>query len=109
MATLAGVTVTLTGGGIIGDAATDTVGFYGATPVAQPATTAQSVVASTAITTAVSTAATSTAPYGFATAAQGDAVVAAVNSLIARQAAVVTLVNQIRADLVTLGLLKGSI
>ena len=108
MATLAGVTVTLTGGGIIGDAATDTVGFYGATPVAQPAAAAQSTVATTAITTAVSTAATSTSPYGFATAAQADAIVAAVNSLISRQSAVVTLVNRIQVDLVALGLIKGS-
>jgi hypothetical protein len=108
MATLAGVTVTMTGGGSIGSTGTDTVGFYGATPVVQPAAAAQSVVPTTAITTAVSTGATSTTPYGFATAAQGDAVVAAVNSLIARQAAVVTLLNRIRLDLVALGILKGS-
>jgi hypothetical protein len=109
MATLAGVAVDMSGGGSIGDAATDLVGFFGATPVVRPATTAQSSVPTTAITTAVSTAATSTAPFGFATAAQADAVRAAVNSLIDRQASVITLVNQIRADLVTLGLLKGSI
>lgn len=84
------------------------VGLYGATPVAQPSGASQSAVATTAITTVVTTAATSTSPYGFATAAQGDAIVAAVNSLIARVAADTTLVNQIRSDLVTLGIIKGS-
>ena len=34
-------TLTVTGNAAIGDAATDTFGLYGATPVAQPATTGQ--------------------------------------------------------------------
>lgn len=79
----------------IGDAATDTLGFYGATPVVQPSATAQSAVATTAITT-------------LATTPTATDIAVAVNSLIARQSANVTLVNKLRADLVTLGLIKGS-
>jgi hypothetical protein len=79
----------------IGDAATDTLGFYGATPVVQPAATAQSGVATTAITT-------------LATTPTATDIAVAVNSLISRQSASVALVNQLRADLVTLGLVKGS-
>lgn len=79
----------------IGDAATDTVGFYGATPAVQPAATAQSAVATTAITT-------------LATTPTATDIAVAVNALITRVAAVVALSNQQRADLVTLGLQKGS-
>lgn len=104
------------------------VGLYGTTPAIQPAATAQSAVATdaitavptTAITTAISTAVTGT--FGFVTSEQGNAVLAAVNSLIARvaanttainstitqSAANVTLVNAIRSGLVTIGVIKGS-
>lgn len=92
----------------VGLAVTDKVGFYGTTPAIQPAATAQSAVATTAITTVVTTAATSTTPYGFSTSTQPDAIVAAVNSLISRVSANVTLLNELRSDLVTLGIIKGS-
>lgn len=95
-------------GTTLGASTSEKISFYGVTPVAQLSATAQSAVATTAITTVVTTAATSTSPYGFATAAQADAIVAAVNSLISRGSANTTLVNQIRADLVTVGLIKGS-
>ncbi len=71
------------------------VGFYGLTPVTKPAATAQSAVATTAITTLVTT-------------PTATDIAVAVNSLISRVSANVTLLNQIRSDLVTLGLLKGS-
>lgn len=66
--------------------ATSLWGFYGATPVVQPAATAQSAVTTTASTT--------TTPFGYTTSAQANGIV--------------TLLNQIRSDLVTLGLIKGS-
>ncbi len=91
-----------------GTSATSLNGFYGATPVVQPAATAQSAVATTAITTVITTGSTSSSPFGFATSAQADAIVAAVNSLVSRQSAIITLENQIRSDLVTLGLIKGA-
>lgn len=70
----------------LGPSATSPVGFYGVTPVVQPTTSFEAA--------AISTTATSTTPWGFATSTQANAVV--------------TLVNQLRADLVTLGLIKGS-
>ena len=66
--------------------ATGKQGFYGATPIVQRTGATQAAV--------VTTAATSTTPYGFASAAQADAIV--------------TLVNELRAALVALGMIKGS-
>lgn len=79
----------------LGQSATDLVGFYGATPIVRPSATAQSAVATTAITT-------------LATTPTATDIAVAVNSLISRNAAVVTLINQVRSDLVNLGLVKGS-
>lgn len=80
----------------IGQSITDTLAFYGATPVAQPSGTSQSAVATTAITT-------------LATTPTYTDIAIAVNSLISRVSATVTLVNQLRTDLVTnLNLIKGS-
>lgn len=73
--------------------------FYGASPIAQPSGSAQAAVATTAITTAAIT--TTTNAYGFATTTQA-------NNLTAVVAATRTLVNQLRTDLITLGLIKGS-
>lgn len=67
---------------------TATVGFYGATPIAQQSGAGQAAAASTA---AVSISATQ---WGYSTSTQATAIV--------------TLVNQIRSDLVDLGLIKGS-
>lgn len=71
--------------------------FFGATPIVQPVGAGQAAVATTAVTTA----ATQTTPYGFATSTQADDLTAVV-------AANRTLVNQLRADLVSLGLIKGA-
>lgn len=70
-----------------GDAAA-TLGFYGATPVAQPAATNQAAIASTA---AVSISATQ---WGFATSTQATGIV--------------TLLAEIRTALVNTGIIKGS-
>lgn len=67
---------------------TATLGFYGATPAVQPTSSNE---AAPSATTAVSISATQ---WGFSTSTQADAVV--------------TLVRQLRADLVTLGIIKGS-
>lgn len=92
------ITTANLGGGspqVVGDSATSYVGFWGKTPVVQPAATAQSAVATTAITT-------------LATTPTATDIAVAVNSLISRVSAVVTLVNQIRSDLVSVGIEKGS-
>jgi UDP-N-acetyl-D-mannosaminuronic acid transferase (WecB/TagA/CpsF family) len=72
-------------GAVIGASATEKIAFYGATPVTQRAGAAQVAVATTA--------ATSTTPHGFAE-AQANALVA--------------LVNELRAALVAVGIIKGA-
>ncbi|MDO9535100.1 MAG: hypothetical protein Q7J85_07150 [Bacillota bacterium] len=70
-------------GTCLGQSASEKISFYGATPQVQ---------AAFATATVVTTAATNTTPYGFATAGQADAIV--------------TLVNELRAELVALGLVR---
>jgi len=70
----------------IGTATTQKLGFYNATPIVQRAGAAQAAVATTA--------STQTTPWGYSTQAQADGIV--------------TLVNEIRAALVALGLMKGA-
>ena len=72
-------------GTTIGQSATDTVAFYGAAPVAQRSGAAQAAVTTTASQT--------TTPVGYTTTTQADGIV--------------TLVNEIRAALVAVGLIKG--
>jgi UDP-N-acetyl-D-mannosaminuronic acid transferase (WecB/TagA/CpsF family) len=69
----------------IGTSASQKLGFYGATPIAQRAGAAQAAVATTP--------ATNSTPYGYAE-AQANAIVA--------------LVNELRAALVAVGLIKGA-
>lgn len=70
----------------LGTSTSQKLGFFNATPVVQRSGAAQAAVATTATT--------QTTPYGFATQAQGDNLVA--------------LCNEIRATLVELGLMKGA-
>ena len=72
-------------GKTFGKSATDTIGFYGKTPIVQRAGAAQAAVGTTAATT--------TTPWGFGSSTQADAVI--------------TLVNEMRAAMVLLGLIKG--
>lgn len=73
---------------LIGSTTSSYVGFYGAAVTTRPASASQAAAISTA---AVSISATQ---WGFATSTQANAAI--------------TLVNQLRADLVSLGLIKGS-
>lgn len=68
--------------------ASSRIGFFAAAPAAQPASSNQGAVASTAA------ASVSATQWGYSTSTQANAIV--------------TLVNQLRADLVTLGLIKGA-
>jgi hypothetical protein len=79
----------------IGQSITDTVGFYGVTPIVQPSGTAQSAVATAAITT-------------LATTPTATDIATQVNDVIARVAAQTTLLNRLRTDLVSLNMIKGS-
>ena len=84
------------------------ISFYGATPVVQQSGATQAAVTTTTIATVTTTAATSTSPVGFSANAQADSIVAQVNLIIARVALNTALVNKLRADLVTLGLIAGA-
>ena|SRR3972149_456216 len=69
----------------IGATVSQKIGFWGATPVIQPASASQAAVATTA--------ATSTTPFGYAE---------------AQANAIVTLLNEIRSALITAGIIKGA-
>ena len=66
--------------------ATEKGAFFGATPVVQPSGAAQAVACAAALATGT--------VYGFAT--------------VAAASTVINLLNTIRTDLITLGLIKGS-
>ena len=84
-------------GAVLGQDATEKIAFYGKTPVVQPTSASQAAVAATVVTTA----STTTTPAGYATTTQATNIATIVD-------ATRTLVNQLRSDLVTLGLIKGA-
>ncbi len=71
-------------GNVLGQSANDLIAFYNATPVTQRSGSAQATVPTTAPTNVT--------PYGYSQ---------------AQATAIVTLLNEIRATLVGLGLMKG--
>lgn len=75
-----------TTGTMVATATTQKLAFHGATPVTQRAGAARAAI--------VATGSTNITPYGFATAAQADAIV--------------TLANELRAALVAKGIIKGA-
>ena len=70
----------------IGTEITQKIGFWNVSPISQRSGSAQASV--------ITTASTQTTPFGYATQAQADAIV--------------TLVNELRAALVAIGIIKGS-
>lgn len=90
----------------LGQSATDLIGFYGATPVDQPATVAS--VTTTAITSVTTTAATTSTPWGYGASTQADAIVTGVNALITRVALLETQGNAYRTHLIELGLVASA-
>ena len=68
----------------VGESTASLVGFYGATPIAQP---------STGATAPTTTAATTSSPWGFATSTQANAIV--------------TLVNGLQTQLIALGIISS--
>lgn len=80
----------------LGQSAGNPVSFYGVTAVTQPAATAQSAIATTALTALTA----------------GETLLGTIsllNIVITRLAANTTLTNRLRSDLVDLGLIKGSL
>ena len=81
------------------------MGFYGD---GQPASANQAAVTGTIGAAVGTTAATTTTPYGFSTSTQANGVITLLNTCRADVAALTTLANQLRTDLVNLTLIKGS-
>lgn len=87
------------------------VAFFGATPVVQPSSASQAAYTVTAVTavgtTTISQVATS-GKWAFASSTAAAAMVTRVTQLQVDIEGVGVLLNKMRADLVTLGILKGS-
>lgn len=84
-------------------------GFYGETPVVQPASASQAAVTITAVT-AIATTVFSTAAagvYGFQSSTAATALVTRARQMQVDVEAMGVLLNQIRAELVDLGLISG--
>ncbi len=95
--------------GALGSATSDLIGLWGATASTQPASSSQAAVTTNAITAVTLSSTTVTTGAVFLTAtAQVAALVTAVNDAITRTAALTTLVNQLRTDLIAVGAIKGS-
>lgn len=84
-----------TDGARLGQSTSDLVGFWGKTPIDQPAATDQSAVATATLTTITDIVTTASVTGAF-------------NAVVARATALTTLVNQLRSDLVDAGIIKGS-
>lgn len=84
------------------------IAFYGSTPVAQQSSGSQAAVTGTVGSALGTTSATTTSPHGFATGTQADAITTRVNQLVVDSLASTILVNQLRTELVTLGLIPGA-
>lgn len=81
-------------GTVLGVSASDLIAFYGQAAVSQPTSSAQAAVTATSVAAAMSTPTGAVTVWGYSTAAIANGIV--------------TLVNELRADLVNLGLIKGS-
>ena len=81
-------------GTVLGFNAADKIAFYGAATVIQPTSSAQAAITATSVAGAMSTPTGAVTVWGYSTAAIANSIV--------------TLANELRADLVALGLIKGS-
>lgn len=115
--TTGGGTLAMAGGNIttdtsvgtkIGTAATQLLGFFGATPVAQPLGAAEATVTNAAAADTAPAGGTGTAAGGWDTAAHRNSAITAINDLLTTVADLVAAHNKLRNDLVALGLIKGS-
>lgn len=106
-----------TNGTKIGTSSTDKIGFWGATPVVRPASANQaalgSLVTATLTNSTTGSATTTIGDVGASFSQSGlnnihASLLVQINNAVTDFASVKTLVNQLRSDLVTAGVLKGS-
>jgi hypothetical protein len=97
-------------GTCLGQAAADKIGFYGTTPAIQPASASQALVTKTAATALATTvfSAASTGMWAFASSTVAKTFQPRINQCVVDIGHLTTLVNKIRADLVTIGIIKGA-
>jgi len=93
-------------GTVLGRSATDLIGFYGATPVAQNTQSSGVMVTTFGATLGSQTA--SAGGFGASTAAIMTSTFTAVNALMVDMASAQALLNNIRLSLVNTGLMDGS-
>ena len=94
----------------IGQGTSDTVSFYGVTPVAQQSGAGQAALSTSTLTAVSNSAAISVSlndGYGFSQ-TQANQFITLAAETKTRLSATVTLVNQLRSDLQDLGLIAGS-
>jgi len=96
-------------GAQVGQGTGEKIAFFGSTPVAQQASSSQAAVTGT-VGAALGTTGTAdtTTTYGFTTTTQADAITTRVNQCVVDSLASTILVTQLRAELVTLGLIPGA-
>jgi len=92
--TVTGATV-LNGTVAVGNATSDTIGFYGVTKVNQPAASGEAALTVTAVTAVTATFVTATWR-------------ARINQIVTDLGNLQTKYNQVRGDLVSVGLIKGA-
>lgn len=95
------------GGTEVGQSTTDLVAFYGVTPIVQPAAAAQSAV--TAITdSSGGTSSYTTGIQALSGTFNSTLIANGISTCAAQGNANKVLINQLRSDLIALGLIKGS-
>lgn len=104
----ANIALNATTGTKLGTAASQKLGLWNATPVVQPSGAGQAAVVASVGAAVATNASTQSTPFGFATNTQADALVANVNALRVDVLALNTLACTLRANLVTIGAIKGS-
>ncbi len=95
----------------LGATASSKVGFYGTTPAIQPASASQAVftvTATTALATTTISAANSATVFGFANSTVGTLYLARTKQMQVDVEGLGVLLNQLRSELVTLGLISGA-
>lgn len=106
----AAITDSIVGGASsLGENATDTIGFYGATPIAQPSGASQAAFTPSTLTSIGATVFSQafTGIWGFSSSTVAKSYRTQINKIIVDLPKVSTLLLKIRANLVSLGLAKG--
>ncbi len=95
--------------GALGNAVTDLIGLWGVTATTQPASSSQAAVTTLSITAAsISTTTITTGAVFLNNSTHISVLQTSVNDTITRVSALTVLVNQLRADLISSGNIKGS-